>query len=106
MRLTSGTTIFLVSIPAVFVMAWVASRLLGTRHSGVTTLASGVTGWIAGVVFSLILHGGNLLASGFSGHVWLFSVVFTMSALAAFDMVARPCRFARADSRAPCIHRP
>jgi ubiquinone biosynthesis protein len=60
MRLTSGTAIFLVSIPAVFLIAWVASRLLGTRHSWVTTIVSGVTGWTSGVVFSLIMHGGNL----------------------------------------------
>jgi ubiquinone biosynthesis protein len=106
MSLTSGTALFIVSFPAVFLMAWVAGRLLGTRHSWLATLASGVTGWIGGVAFAVILHGGDLLSGGFTLHVWLFSIVFTMTALAAFDMVARPGAFARAQAGAISIPRP
>lgn len=45
-------------------------------------------------------------AGGFSQHVWLFSLVFTMCALAAIDLLARPGALARAQAGAISIPRP
>ncbi len=105
-RFTTRGALLAASVPAILVMAWLAGRLLGIRHSWTATLLSGVTGWVAGVAFSLILHNNDILAPGFTGHVWLFAVGFTMCALAAFDMVARPGALARARSGLVTVPRP
>ncbi len=104
--LTTRGALLAASVPSVLAMAWAAGRLLGTRHGWGITLLSGITGWLTGVGFSLVLHGGGTRAPGFTQHVWLFSVVFTMCALAAFDMFARPGTLARARSGLVSVPRP
>lgn len=42
------------SLPGVFILAWLVGRLLGVRRSWTTTIASGVLGWIGGVALSLV----------------------------------------------------
>jgi len=105
-RFATGRALLLTSVPAIVVIAWGAGRLLGVRRSWTTTLLSGVTGWLAGVGFSLILHSGDIRSPGFTGHVWLFSVIFTMCALAAFDLLARPGSLARAQTELVSVPRP
>ncbi len=105
-RFTTRAALLVTSVPAIVVIAWVAGRLLGVRRSWTTTLLSGVTGWLAGVGFSLILHSNDIRSPGFTGHVWLFSVIFTMCALAAFDMVARPGSLARTQTGLVSVPRP
>ncbi len=105
-RFGTRGALFATSVPAIVLIAWVAGRLLGVRHSWTTTLLSGATGWLAGVAFALIVAQNDIRAPGFTLHVWLFAVIFTMSALAAFDMLAKPGGLARAQTGLATIPRP
>jgi ubiquinone biosynthesis protein len=105
-RFATRGALLLISVPAVLLIAWVAGRLLGVRRSWTMSLLAGITGWLAGVVFSLILANNDVQAPGFTGHVWLFSVIFTMCALAALDMLAKPGSFARAQAGFISVPRP
>ncbi len=105
-RFATRGALLLVSVPAIVLVAWVAGRLLGVRRSWTMSLLAGLTGWLAGVAFSLILASNDIQAPGFTGHVWLFSVIFTMCALAAFEMLAKPGSFARVQAGLVSVPRP
>jgi hypothetical protein len=76
------------SLPAILLIAFVAGRLLGVRRSLATTLLSGLAGWIAGTGLSLVIADGDPGAPGFGRNVWVFSIVFTMSAAVWVELLA------------------
>ena len=43
------------TLPAILVIAWVAARLLGVRRSVAATVVSGALGWLAAIMFALVI---------------------------------------------------
>jgi hypothetical protein len=88
-----------VSLLGVLLVAVVAARLLGVRRSVPANLVSGVLGWVAGVALSTVIaHSQPNPNAGFTRNVWVFSTVFTMSAIVWAELLARPGTLARAQS--------
>lgn len=88
-------------------VALLGARLLGVRRSLSATLLSGLLGWLAGVGLSLVIA--RTLpnpAAGFIRNVWVFSIVFTMSATVFAELLARPGTLARAQSGLVRVPRP
>ena len=96
----------LTSLPAILVVAFLAGRLLGVRRSLATTLLSGLVGWLAGTGLSLLIADGDPGAPGFGRNVWVFSVVFTMSAAVWVELLAKPGSLARAQQGLVRVPRP
>ena len=94
------------SLPAILLVAWVAARLLGARAWLSRTLIAGVSGWVVGTCVSLVIANGNAAAPGFTRNVWVFSAVFTMSAITWLELLARPGGLARTGSRLVHLPRP
>ena len=85
------------SLPIILLVAWLAGRLLGVRRSAIATVISGLVGWLSGVGLSLLIaRGQENHKAGFTRNVWLFSIVFTMSAGVWMELLARPGAFSGA----------
>ncbi|HEY8558234.1 MAG TPA: hypothetical protein VIM97_12975 [Actinomycetes bacterium] len=104
-RLLFGTGL-LTSLPAILLIAFLAGRLLGVRRSLATTLLSGLVGWIVGTGLSLLIARGDPGAPGFGRNVWVFSIVFTMSAAVWVELLAKPGSLARAQQGLVRVPRP
>jgi ubiquinone biosynthesis protein len=87
------------SLPLILLIAWVAGRLLGARRSLAATLVAGLSGWIAGTGVSLLIADGDPGAPGFERNVLVFAAVFSMSAIAWMELLAKPGSLARAQSQ-------
>jgi ubiquinone biosynthesis protein len=85
-----------VSLPVVLGIAWLAGRLLGVSRSLAATVAAGVAGWLAALALSLAIAEGDTGAPGFTRNLWVFAAVFTMSATAWAELLAKPGALARA----------
>jgi ubiquinone biosynthesis protein len=96
----------LTSLPVILVIAWVAGRLLGVRLSAIASVVTGLAGWIAGTSLSLLLADGDPDAAGFDRNLYVFSVLFTMSAMVWSEMLAKPGTLARAQTGLGSIPRP
>ncbi|CAN5247759.1 AarF/UbiB family protein [soil metagenome] len=98
------------TLPAILVIAWVASRLLGVRRSPAATVLSGAVGWLASIVVSLTITDVPFReasrSSKFSDNVWLFSVVFTLLAAAGIQPFAKPGALAKAQGGLVSVPRP
>ena len=92
-------------LPAVIALAWLAGRLLGVRMSWSRTIISGLIGAAAGGALAQILarqqHG-----AGFDRNLWLFTLVFTMSAVSWMALLSRPGALARAQTGLARLPRP
>jgi ubiquinone biosynthesis protein len=86
----------LVSLPVILGIAWLAGRLLGISRSWAATVLSGVAGWLAALALSLAIAEGDTGAPGFTRNLWVFAVVFTMSAAVWVELLAKPGALARA----------
>jgi ubiquinone biosynthesis protein len=84
------------SLPVILGIAWLAGRLLGVSRSWTATVLAGVAGWLAALALSLAIASGDPAAPGFTRNLWVFAVVFTMSASVWVELLARPGAFARA----------
>jgi ubiquinone biosynthesis protein len=96
----------LTSLPVILVIAWIAGRLLGVRLSAIGSIVTGLAGWIAGTSLSLVLADGDPDAAGFDRNLYVFSVLFTMSAIVWAEMLAKPGTLARAQTGLGSIPRP
>ena len=94
------------SLPAILLIAWVAGRLVGARPSLPRTLLAGLTGWVAGTLVALLIAKGDPHAPGFGRNVWVFSALFSMSAITWLELLARPGSLARAQTRLMHVPRP
>jgi ubiquinone biosynthesis protein len=98
---------FVVSLPGIVLVAFLAGRLLGVRRSAAATVLSGIAGWIAGVALSIaIAEGQTDRSAGFNRNVWVFSAVFTMSAAVWVELLAKPGAMARAQTGLAGFPRP
>jgi ubiquinone biosynthesis protein len=86
------------ALPAILLVAFVASRLLGVRRSWAAVLASGVLGYVIGNLVALVAAGFDLESSGFLRDVAVFSVVATMLVAILFDLLAKPGTLATGDT--------
>jgi ubiquinone biosynthesis protein len=97
----------LLSLPGVLVLAWLVGRLLGVRRSWMTTLLSGVIGWVGGVALSLAVASQRSdMSEGFTRNVWLFSTLGVMSASVWIELLAKPGTLARAQTGLTSIPHP
>jgi ubiquinone biosynthesis protein len=94
------------SLPAILLIAWLSGRLLGVSRSWAATAVAGVSGWLAALALSLAIAGGDTGAAGFTRNLWVFAVVFTMSASVWTELLAKPGTFARAQSGLVSVPRP
>jgi len=98
------------TLPAILIIAWVASRLLGVRRSVTATVLAGALGWLAAIMFALVITDIPFRQASrseqFSNNVWLFSVVFTMLATAGLQLFAKPGALARVQSGLVSVPRP
>src|SRR5436309_15928982 len=78
------------SLPAILVVAFLANRLLGVRRSVLGTVMAGVVGWLTGSGLAVVIARKNADAGGFTRNIWLFSIVFTMSASVWVELLAKP----------------
>lgn len=86
-----------VSLPGILVVAFVSARLLGVRRPPVATVFAGLAGWVTGVAISSLIAGSQPNPeAGFARNVWVFSTVFTMSAIVWVELLARPGALANA----------
>ena len=92
-------------LPAVIAVAWLAGRLLGVKMSWSRTIIAGLIGAAAGGALAQILarqqHG-----AGFDRNLWLFTFVFTMSAVTWMALLSRPGALARAQTGLARLPRP
>ena len=92
-------------LPAVIALAWLASRLLGVKMSWSRTIIAGIIGAGAGGALAKILaeeqHG-----AGFDRNLWIFTFVFTMSAVTWMALLSRPGTLARAQTGLARLPRP
>ncbi|HWC37228.1 MAG TPA: AarF/UbiB family protein [Acidimicrobiales bacterium] len=99
-------TIIIVFV-AILGVAWLSGRLLGIRRSLGATLLSGVLGWLAGLGLSLVIADSQRNHSaGFTRNLWVFSLIFTMSAAVWMELLAKPGTLARAQSGLGSVPRP
>jgi ubiquinone biosynthesis protein len=94
------------SLPVILLIAWVAGRLVGARPSIARTVVAGISGWVAGTCTSLLIAKGDTAAPGFGRNLWVFSTVFSMSAITWLELLARPGGLARTQTRLAHIPRP
>ena len=88
-------------------LAFVSGRLLGVRRSLAATLLSGALGWLGGLVLSLVIAGSQTNHSaGFTRNLWIFSLIFTMSAAVWMELLAKPGTLARAQGGLTSVPRP
>jgi ubiquinone biosynthesis protein len=92
-RLTQSAHL-ITSIPAILVIAWLASRLLGVKHSWLRVIVSGFLGWLAAVGLSLVLTNDQPQSVDFTRDVYVFAIVLTMLASVLFELVAQPSALA------------
>jgi hypothetical protein len=87
-----------VSLPAILLIALLAGRLLGVQRSLAATALAGAAGWLSALALSLAIADGGLAAAGFTRNLWVFAIVFTMSATVWIELLAKPGALARAQS--------
>jgi ubiquinone biosynthesis protein len=104
-RLTQSAHL-VTSIPAILVIAWLASRLLGVRHSWLRVIVAGFAGWLGSVALSLALTQDQTQSTDFTRDVYVFAIVLTMLALLLFELLGRPGALAGAQSGLGSIPRP
>ena len=92
-------------LPAVIAIAWLAGRLLGVRMSWSRTIISGLIGAAAGGALAQILAR-QQHSAGFDRNLWLFTFVFTMSAVTWMALLSRPGALARAQTGLARLPRP
>ncbi|MBJ7612107.1 MAG: AarF/ABC1/UbiB kinase family protein [Candidatus Dormibacteraeota bacterium] len=92
-RLTQSAHL-ITSIPAILVIAWLASRLLGVKHSWFRVIVSGFLGWLAAVALSLVLTNDQPQSIEFTRDVYVFAIVLTMLASVLFELIAQPSALA------------
>lgn len=92
-RLTQSAHL-ITSIPAILVIAWLASRLLGVKHSWFRIIVSGFLGWLAAVALSLVLTNDQPQSVDFTRDVYVFAIVLTMLASVLFELIAQPSTLA------------
>jgi ubiquinone biosynthesis protein len=94
------------SLPVILLVALLAGRLLGVSRSLAATATAGAAGWLAALALSLAIADGDPGAAGFTRNLWVFAVVFTMSATVWIELLAKPGALARAQSGLVSIPRP
>jgi ubiquinone biosynthesis protein len=95
-----------VSLPAILLVALLAGRLLGVQRSLAATALAGLAGWLSALALSLAIANGDPGAPGFTRNLWVFAIVFTMSATVWMELLAKPGALARAQSGLVSIPRP
>jgi ubiquinone biosynthesis protein len=95
-----------VSLPAILLVALLAGRLLGVTRSLAGTLVAGLAGWLAALALSLAIARGDTGAPGFGRNLWVFAIVFTMSASVWIELLAKPGTLARAQTGLVSLPRP
>ena len=95
-----------VSLPAILLIALLAGRLLGVSRSLAATALAGAVGWLSALALSLAIAEGDPAAAGFTRNLWVFAIVFTMSATVWIELLAKPGALARAQSGLVSIPRP
>lgn len=95
-----------VSLPAILLIALLAGRLLGVSPSLAATALAGAAGWLSALALSLAIAEGDPAAAGFTRNLWVFAIVFTMSATVWIELLATPGALARAQSGLVSIPRP
>ena len=94
------------SLPVILLVAVVAGRLLGISRSWAATVLAGVAGWLGALALSLAIAHGDTRAPGFGRNLWVFAIVFTMSASVWLELLAKPGTLARAQSGLVRLPRP
>jgi len=92
--------------PAILLIALVAGRLLGVSRSLAATAVAGAAGWLSALALSLAIAEGDPGAAGFTRNLWVFAIVFTMSATVWIELLAKPGALARAQSGLVSVPRP
>jgi hypothetical protein len=95
-----------VSLPAILLIALLAGRLLGVQRSLAATALAGAAGWLSALALSLAIADGDPAAAGFTRNLWVFAIVFTMSATVWIELLAKPGALARAQSGLVSVPRP
>ncbi len=88
---------FVLTLPAIAVIALVASRLLGVRRSWVAVLVSGTIGYLIGHGVALAAAEGDATAPGYVRNALVVALLATMTVAVAIDLMARPGTLARGD---------
>ena len=96
----------IVSLPAILLVAWLAGRLLGVSRGWAATVVAGLVGWLAALALSLAIAEGDPRAPGFGRNLWVFAIVFTMSAAVWIELLAKPGALARAQTSLVSLPRP
>ena len=96
----------IVSLPAILLVAWLAGRLLGVSRGWAATVVPGLVGWLAALALSLAIAEGDPRAPGFGRNLWVFAIVFTMSAAVWIELLAKPGVLARAQTSLVSLPRP
>jgi hypothetical protein len=94
------------SLPVILLVALLAGRLLGVQRSLAATALAGAAGWLSALALSLAIAEGDPAAAGFTRNLWVFAIVFTMSATVWIELLAKPGALARAQSGLVSIPRP
>ena len=86
-----------VLIPALLVVTFVATRLLGVRRSWTATGTSVLIGVVAGTAIAYVAVGNDIDAEGFFATALALSFICTMLAAVGADLLARPGTLAKGD---------
>ncbi|MET0227374.1 MAG: hypothetical protein ABW234_01505 [Actinomycetes bacterium] len=81
-------------------------RLLGVSRGWAATVVAGLVGWLAALALSLAIAEGDPRAPGFGRNLWVFAIVFTMSAAVWIELLAKPAALARAQTSLVSLPRP
>lgn len=84
-------------VPALLVVTFVATRLLGVRRSWLATGTSVLVGMLAGTGIAYLAVGSNADAGGFLRATLALSFICTMLAAVGADLLARPGSLAKGD---------
>lgn len=84
-------------IPALAVVTFVATRLLGVRRSWLANLTSVVLGAVMGTAIALVIAEADPAARGFIRNSLAMSFVMTMVVAVGADLLARPGTLAKGD---------
>jgi ubiquinone biosynthesis protein len=84
-------------VPALLVVTFLATRLLGVRRSWTATATSVVLGLVAGTIIAYVAVGRDLDADGFVAAALALSFICTMLAAVGADLLAKPGSLARGD---------